>query len=317
MSWNMNTCVHAVAAAVLAGASMGLLTGCHQPPRPQSTYHEADLSVPSSSSGVDVNSAIWDRGKLPNLGVHEGKRVAIVQFEVEFVTSAWEAPPWVPASPDQTEEPKKARQLRLEAFQRKTITYPPGFEKQMADELYAMLVTELEKHGRSVVPVREMRASQVYNRLKRYDGAQSRGMDTAYRADPDMSYPNGVVVCPGGGLGSVDGSDAGPIEEVAIALLKELNADVAAAARLRVSVFRGRATIERGSKVWLLSRDVYGTGAMVRSLASDRGVVVQPEFHAVYPNRYDIDADAYRAAMQKMFPALITLVLQPPPAAVK
>lgn len=298
---------------VAAVTCVGWLVGCQEPPPlPPSTYRQADLSTPAGISGETL-TAIWDRGNLPDLSVHEGKKVAIVMFEVEFVTSEWEALPWKPMKKDEVEEKPEAKRARLETFREKTIAYPPGFPRKLTDEMYALLVAEMQKRGRVVLPAEAVRGSKVYAGLKTFDGSQTMIMDNAQRSDPDVGYPSGILVCPGGGLGLVYGTYKGPVEEAAIAMLKELDADVAAAVRIRVSVFRGSATIERGSKVWLLSRDAYGTGVMRRSLASDSSVLAREEFQVVYPDRINIDGDAFAAAIHKLFPTVIGLALQPTP----
>lgn len=298
---------------VAAVTCVGWLVGCQEPPPlPPSTYRQADLSTPAGISGETL-TAIWDRGNLPDLSVHEGKKVAIVMFEVEFVTSEWEALPWKPMKKDEVEEKPEAKRARLETFREKTIAYPPGFPRKLTDEMYASLVAEMQKRGRVVLPAEAVRGSKVYAGLKTFDGSQTMIMDNAQRSDPDVGYPSGILVCPGGGLGLVYGTYKGPVEEAAIAMLKELDADVAAAVRIRVSVFRGSATIERGSKVWLLSRDAYGTGVMRRSLASDSGVLAREEFQVVYPDRISVDGDAFAAAIHKLFPTVIGLALQPKP----
>jgi len=298
---------------VAAVTCVGWLAGCQEPPPlPPSTYRQADLSTPTGISGETL-TALWDRGNLPDLSVHEGKKIAIVMFEVEFVTSEWEALPWKPMKKDEVEEKPEAKRARLETFREKTIAYPPGFPRKLTDEMYASLVAEMQKRGRVVLPAEAVRGSKVYAGLKTFDGSQTMIMDNAQRSDPDVGYPSGILVCPGGGLGLVYGTYKGPVEEAAIALLKELDADVAAAVRIRVSVFRGSATIERGSKVWLLSRDAYGTGVMRRSLASDGGVLAKEEFQVVYPDRISVDGDAFAAAIHKLFPAVIGLALQPTP----
>lgn len=297
---------------VAAVACVSWLVGCQAPPPPPSTYRQADLSTPTGISS-EMLTALWDRGTLPDLSVHEGKKVAIVMFEVEFVTSEWEALPWKPVKKDEVEEKPEAKRARLETFRKKTITYPSGFPRQLADEMYATLVTEMEKRGRVVLPAAAVRGSKVYAGLKTFDGSEAMIMDTAQRSDPDVGYPSGILICPGGGLGRVYGTYKGPVEEAAIAMLKELDADVAAAVRIRVSVFRGSATIERGSKVWLLSRDAYGTGVMQRSLASDTGVLTRQEFQVVYPDNISVDGDAFAAVIRKLFPTVIGLALQPTP----
>lgn len=90
-------------------------------------------------------------------------------------------------------------------------------------------------------------------------------------------------------------------------MIQEIGADVAARARFRVGVFRGRATIERGSQVWVLSRHMYGTMELTRSLVSDQSVLAEDEFRVVRDNIYRVNSEKYLAVMRALFPTLIAL----------
>lgn len=287
---------------VLTALFAGFLTGCK---KTAVKYTHYELKSPEILK--EAASVFWRRHGMPNLRAHDFKQLAIVDFTVEFAERAMEPPPREHSRPDEKEETPEERRQRLSAMREKKIVWDEGFPQRLTDELYAMMVSELEKRTREIVPTETIRSSSAYQKIQTYAGPETVTLDYAAQEDPDAAYVTKVLVFPADGLGIAKGVTQETKEEVAIQLIQEIGADVAARTRFRLGVFRGRATIERGSQVWVLSRHMYGTMEMMRSLVSDQSVLVEDEFRIVRDNIYRVNSEKYLAVMRALFPTLIAL----------
>ena len=291
-----NHLAHGVLLILLAA----VMIGCKKPP---DTYRESELADPEIVRLASTK--YWRRTNFPRLTMSDSRRVAMVDFTVEFVTEMLEAPTW--KGPDDEEEKPEAKALRLGHFKPKKVIFDSDFRQQLTDEIYAILVRELEKTSRQIVPAAEITASQSYQLAKTVAGPQTMLLGQIHREDPDFSYPRKVLVHAAGGLRIFKKTPNDRAAQIAVALLREIGADVAVRARFRVGVHRGRATIKRGSRVWVLSRRVRGNMILKRTLLSDTRVVTDDDFRLVNPDDYTVDSEKYLATMRRLFPTLLRL----------
>jgi hypothetical protein len=247
----------------------------------------------------------WRRNNFPRLGKSDSRRVALVDFTVEYVTELLEAPKRQGPT-DKQEKPEDIAR-RLGRFETRKIIFDSDFQHQLTAEIYAMLVRELEKTTRQIVPTTEIIATHAYQRAKTVAGPQTVLIGEIHRSDPERTYPRKVLVHAASGLRIFKKTPDDRAAQIAVDLLKEIDADVAVRARFRVGIHRGRATIERDSRIWVLSRRVRGNMILERSLISDNSVVTDEDFRLVNPEKYTVDSDKYLATMRRLFPILLEL----------
>ena len=279
--------------------------GCQQ--EKPTSYTLSDLREPQTLQ--EAGGFYWNLKNVPDLAIHDNARIAVVDFTVEFVASTLEVPARIfkPDEKPDAEEKPEALAARLNSVEERQIRYEDGFCRRMTDELYVMLTNEMTKRTRQIIPLSEIRATHAYQQVKTIDNFEVVQLGTGRRKDPNASYATWVNVYPVTGLGIAKGTGKMTGKQVAIAVIKELGADVAARVRLRVGVYQGRATIERGSQVWVLSRDVYGQMQLAKTLASGAKVLAPQQFDVAYDDRYVVDSDKYLAAMRQLFPTVIAL----------
>lgn len=287
--------------AVLCGSGL-LPAGCQQEPK---TYPIGELNTPQIMP--EAGDYYWRRNRVPKLDAQQGARVAVLDFTVEFVTSMAEAPARVVLPGDDKKEKPEEVARRLAKLSRKRNVYPPGFYDQLTGELYAMTVRELEGHSRHVLSAETVRSSRAYQLFKATEPFQIVQLGQGNRGDPDIPYPEQVVAWPAQRLGILKGTHRGTMEQVTIEVLEELGADVAVRARFRVSVFRGRAVLDRGSQVWVLSRRVLGDMILAKPLVSAESVLLEDEFRIARADVNKVDGEKYLNVMRRLFPKLIEL----------
>ena len=289
--------------AWLPGLLLSLIvagSGCEQT---QKSYGEGELADPQVRSVAAHD--YWQRHNLPALRAEDSRRVAIVDFTVEFVTESLEAPPYAgPADPPETPE---QRGKRLESYKAKEIVFQPEVRDQITRDLYDMLTRALQERSREIVPTSQVVSTRAYQSVKTIAGPQTVLLDESKGEDPDAGLPRKVIVQAAPGMQIFKKTPDDQAAESAVALLKEVGGDVAVRAQIRVGVFRGRATIERGSRVWVLSRDVFGDMTLARPLVSDGSVLTDEDFQHVHPDRYVVDSEKYRAALGRLFPTALEL----------
>jgi len=299
--------------AYLIGLASGIvvwpgLFGCHTAPM---SYSAADLQSPETRARAA--GLYWQRNNVPTLRERGCRRVAILDFSVEYVTGKIE----VPGETQPTFSPPALAPahvgLEYGGLFRKQINFKEALYRQLADELYAMLVEELVQRGFEVLAPSEVSAAAAYQRLKTRAHDDGSVLQEFNLIGSDTGRIKRIVTYPASGLRIVTGAAEGEIEQVELALLNELPADVSLRVHIRVGVYQRRASLERGSIAWVLTRDVVGNLTADRSLLSDDAVATSQRFLPIEGEAYAVDSERYLEAMRLLFPPYISMAFEAQP----
>jgi hypothetical protein len=255
-----------------------LVAGCASPPiaPPPRIASAAQLANPELRA--KYASAYWHRNNVPDMRQYGYQRVAITEFAVEFITS------------------------KIEGNARKDVAYSQYLFDMLPEKLYAMFVQELAQQKVEVLPVAAVTRSRAYMRFDTIGNGYRPAMEGVNYASSDTGRVKQIEIHSAPGLKVLKGAGGADMESVEADLLKEVRVDVALRVRLRLGCFAGHATIERGSTVWVLSRDVAGNLSQEMTLASDIRII-----EAEKGATLDVWVPKYRAAIEEMFPPLIAM----------
>lgn len=264
--------------AVLVSLTIALVAGCASTPAepPPKIASAAQLANPELQA--KYASVYWRRNSVPDMRQDGYKRVAVTEFAIEFVTA------------------------KIEGDKRKNIAYSQFLFDSLPRELYAIFVQEVQRHRVEVLPTATVTKSRAYMRFDTVANGYRPAMDGVYYASSDTGRTQQIEIYSAPGLKILKGAGNADIEAVESDLLKEIGADVALRVRLRLGSFAGHATLERGSTVWVLSRDVAGNLSQEKTLASDIRIIEEEKGELV-----DVWVPKYRAAVLEMFPPLISM----------
>lgn len=265
----------------------------------------------SQSSGVTdlrypvvhkkLASSYWKRHDVPDLRRHGYRRVAIVDFSVEFITAKARGTLHTGGEESQAEAADH------------WFEYGDELRAQVVHDCYAMLIVELVSRGLDIVPAGTITASEAYRRFDTTDTAAAGYLEETGVLVSDTGRITGRRIQPANGLRLITGAQDAEIEDVELDLLDELDADVSIRVRVRAGVHGGRATLERGSIVWVLSRDLAGDLTATRSLLSDEPVIDETPLTLPQGDAYRVDPDAYREAMRCLFPPFAAMAFESRP----
>jgi hypothetical protein len=279
-----------------------VLAGCRTAPE---TLGAADLR--GADAPADTASEYWKQEGAPPMGEAGSRRVAIVEFSVEYVTVKHESPfqsQFMAGAPPVT--PVTAG-LAVSGLQRRQVSFGESLCAELPDELYAMFVAQLVERGFFVLSPERVCGSRAYQRFETAAMDDGSFLQRLNYVSSDTGSIKKMVAYPASGYRLVGEANDGDAEEVELALLDEVGADLALRVRVRVGVYRGHATVERGTVVNVLSRDATGSLNAERSLLSDVEVIDDKRFKAVKGQTVTVDALSYRSAMRRVFPPYMAL----------
>lgn len=256
-----------------------VVAGCSGPAH---TYSVVELTSPDVQQRAA--NTYWKRHDVPIMRDYGYKRVAIVDCSVEFVTRKVEAP--------------------LKAVE---IKYEHALYQAVADELYATFVAALESRGLEVIPGETVQSAVAFRGFVTQLSIEQSWFGIA----SDTGRIKRTLIRSPGALRIVEKGRDVEVESVEAALIKEIGADVALRLRARVGVYEGRASLERGTTIWVLSEDVVGNLTADRSLLSDERVAFEKTEGGT--TVYSVETEKYVAAMRKMIPPFIEMAFASTP----
>lgn len=263
------------------------------------------FSVPLSAA----NASVWDWGGITDPIGTAGPRVAIVGFVVEMATTIEEAPERAPV---EIKDEVAARQWRAARFDVCEAPVPDDVVARLANDLYAQTVADLEKRGLSVLPLGEVRRTEAYEKLADRPADQNLVISYAPTGrNPDMVYATQVRAASVQGLRIVRGLAHVRQEERGLRLLEQTQADAVMVFRVRVGLHHGRALVDRGTTVQVMTRHVQTTMRMAAAVVSDETVAPAP---ALAGGRmvYAVDHDRLASEIRRIYPRLLELSRQRP-----
>ena len=271
--------------------------GCHAPPltiRMDRTVHDA----PPIAAGVEL----WDTDDdTPPL---RGRRVAILECSLELITMKQETPTTRQAMVGGPVLPTSAI-VDLAGVFRRRVDYPRDVAHRLPRRVLDGIVEALEVDGVDVLAPETVACCSAYCALERETVVRSspirqlevRGSD-AGRANQYRTYPASPLRVLTARLHDKDA----PAAEHAV--LDEVEADVAMCLRLRVGLYQGRVSIERGSVIALRTRESSARLVSERSVVSHQDVASVGELKVVKGRRYTVDWPAFERGVEAMVPPL-------------
>lgn len=275
------------------------LWGCHAPPvvmRPGATY---GATVPWGR-----RDALW-REIGPQCELRPGSRVAILECSVEFVTQKHVTPgdrqPMVGG-------PLGAASalVDLSGVFRRRVSYPRDVLLDFPRDVLEAAVFILEENGMRVVDPDAVANARGYRHLVRSSGEHSL---PAYQLNPkgsDVGRVSEFLVYPAWPLRVLHTRSDSLIETAERAVHLELALDATVKIRLRVGMYRGRATIEQGSQILVSTAESTRRLLAERSVVSGLPVGRYDDYELVAGHEYTVDWPSFRAALGAMLPVYLS-----------
>ncbi|MBI5763059.1 MAG: hypothetical protein HZA51_05995 [Planctomycetes bacterium] len=280
------------------------LVGCHQP---ASSLSKANLD--DAAKVKEAAPSYWEHD--PNsVAARDFKNVALLEFAVEYVTEKLES-----LSDNQPgvvihEFIPIGFATSMAGAGRIRVQIEEGLRKEFPDEMYRYFSERAAAEGIRFVSPESIKATKAYKSLN-FGKPGHVDLGHAFNvAGTDVGVPRLLVIEPAKGFDLILGTkDGRSIEQVEKEMLKELGADAAVRVRFRVSVYRQVASMEKWSIVRVTKDSSVGFHFAERSLLSDEKVVKKEDFLPVAGIIKQIDSDAYRAAIKKLYPPFISMAV--------
>lgn len=278
--------------------------GCHQPASPLSKANLDDAAKVKEAA-----PSYWEHE--PKGAAAKGYRnVALLEFAVEYVTEKLES-----LSDNQPgvvihEFIPIGFATSMAGAGRIRVQIEEGLRKEFPDEMYKYFAERAAAEGIQFVNPESIKATKAYKNLN-FGKPGHVDLGHAFNvAGTDVGVPRLLVIEPAKGFDLILGTkDGRPVEQVEKEMLKELGADAAVRVRFRVSVYRQVASMEKWSIVRVTKDSSTGFHFAERSLLSDEKVVKKEDFLPVAGIIKQIDTDAYRAAVKKLYPPFISMAV--------
>ncbi|MHC4947116.1 MAG: hypothetical protein ACYTG1_02485 [Planctomycetota bacterium] len=290
-----------LAVAVAAG-----LAACHgSPPR----LEPASLRTPEARAAAAGD--YWRSEAAPRLR-DRGRRVAVLEVVVELVTERMEVPPeGDPAAVDPLADTGPAGGRELTGLVRRRTAFGPDLLDAIGRDTATALVEVLEERGHDVLGAEVVTSTDAWADLPIVPDGQAAprpgGLDFV-GSDVGRVRRLERRVAPGWAL--VAAPRDGSVERAERAILDGVGADVGLRLRLRVGVYRGRAAVERGSEIAVITAADRGRLVAHRSLVSAEIVTGGVDPGMVLGEEYVVDAPLLRAALRELTPVALDMALE-------
>ncbi len=239
------------------------------------------LSVTKVSDAKSIEKyapRFWSAHNVPKSSGPGTKRIAVVEFTLEYVASSQ------PANAARGVDPDFATGLKL----------------QLPNVLYGIFTGLLPDFDGEAVPLDDVSHSEAYHKLAGMTSSEVHALATS--PDPNagtapMRYPVDALLC-------LD-SEQPDTQKGLLELVREVDATGALQVRLRAGVHDGKATIEPGSMFIITTES--GTGYLESKVAlvSERTVAED-----VLAKDLAIDSDEFAKAMKTLFRPYISMALE-------
>lgn len=284
---------------------MCLAAGCHEP--------AAKLSEANLDDSAKLKAAAdryWDQDPsfIPPTGF---RKVALLEFAVEYVTEKLESLSDTQPGVVIHEFIPIGLVTSLAGAGRIRIQFDEALCKELPDEMLRCFEKKLRDAGFDLISRESIRSTNAFNKLTL---GKPGHVDLGHAfnvAGTDVGVPRLLVMEPATGFDVILGTNDGrTVEQVEQDLIKEIGADAALRVRIRVSVYRQFASIEKWSIVRVTDDDMSGYHFAARSLISDETVVKKEDFLPVAGIIKQIDAEKYRRAIASLYPPYLAMAAQ-------
>ena len=254
--------------------------------------------APKTASELDDGAAqaYW-RGESELL--RPGTKAVITDFAVEFVTEKYESPGENQAAFIPPSGPTIA--LGLAGVGLKQVEIDDAGLRQIAAAAYNVLLDDLAVRGVHVMPravVLETRRGGSYATYGD-DAIHTTSQINFGGTDTGRIRRTALIPAPGGAVLRESGTRR--LEKYDRQVNRQAGADVALRVRLRAGVYRGAATFEQGSEIWLTSGRRTDELRSTRSLRSEIQVITADSTGS----KYIVSVPSYLTAMDRTLPTYI------------
>lgn len=273
------------------------LCGCYAPP-----------VVAYSGAAIDsLTDGIWSEN-LPEDILAPGRRVAILECSVEFVTMKYVTPtsrqalvggPYMAIS----------AVIDLSGIYRMRVDYPREVTRSIPRDVYASLVAALQSQGMTVVDPAHTVQTRPYRRLDRSTVQFSSPVQYIDPRGSDAGRPNRLETYPAWPLRVICEQSHAVLGAAESAIRTELQADVSLRLRLRVGVYKGRAALERGSVLHITDNESRHQVVAQRSVLSDRIVATHDEYEIISGRAQLVNWELFTDAIQRITPMYLAEAL--------
>lgn len=226
----------------------------------------------------------WSRQGPTSLHRSAGKTIAVVEFSVEFVTERIETAP-------------------QSGVRNRRTDFAEGLKAELPGALYLGFVEQLTDLGHTVLHTTTINRSVAFGRCRGSAIGQAAPTIRLQMPDSDLGRPKLLQRYPIDGLVCID-VDQTKMEQTEIELLRELDADIAIRAHIRIGVHQGRATIERGSVIGLTTRHE------ITTLVSERSAMSDEQVAALHGQTYAVNTIALRKAVDQLWGGYLEMALR-------
>lgn len=236
--------------------------------------------------------------------------VVFTGFEVEFITAKKELPfnnqpviGMVPISPI-------GLGMELSGLGRRSVRFPPELQDEVAGLLREKMRELYDIRGSAVIGIDRVKQTAAFGEFTTGTGDSLGALQQANFMTTDTGTVRAAELRPAPGHLLITGAkgDRTPTQ-VEQAILEELDADVSVRVRLRVGLYRGLASLERGSRVRFVTRD--GGRAVVESLRSILGteqVRAKKDFVPVAGDIEQVDGPLYVSQLSDMMESYLSMM---------
>lgn len=298
MTWKLIT------SSVLMGVACSL-AGCHEP---AARLSEANLGDSAKLKAAAATYWEQDESNVPPTGY---RKVALLEFAVEYVTEKLESLADNQPGVVIHEFIPIGFVTSMAGAGRIRIQIDEQLRKELPDEMLQHFEKELKAEGLDLIPQESIRSTAAFKKLKLGEPGHTDLGHAFNVAGTDVGVPRLLVIEPASGFDVILGTtDGRTVEKVEQDLIKEIDADAALRVRVRVSVYRQFASIEKWSIVRVTKEGASGYHFAARSLISDETVVGKEDFLPVAGIIKTIDTDKYRQAIKTLYPPYLTMAAQ-------
>ena len=204
--------------------------------------------------------------------------------------------------------------LLVTGLDRKQVQFAPGFYQQCADALRSMLIKELSSQGIAVLDTSAVRASGAYAKFTTAGDDTTPLLQQLNLFSSDTGRIQEMVSYPASGLRIITGvqKSSDNLEQVEMELIKQLGADASMRARIRVGLYRGHASLEKDSTIWLTDKNKAGNLIALHTILSESQVIDYDQFKLVSGRIYHVRSEQYMAAMRELYPLYLKMAFGSP-----
>lgn len=288
--------------AMMLSGLVWLLAGCHAPP--------VKLSEAKLDNAANVKAAagtFWEQ-QPPNMPPSGYRKVALVEFAVEYVTEKVESLADNQPGVVIHEFIPIGFVASMAGAGRIRIEIDESLRKELPDEMHEYFVDRLKAEGFELVPRESIRSAKSFANLRLGEPGYTDLGHAFNVAGTDVGVPRLLVMEPATGYDIILGTNDGrSVEQVEKDLIEEVDADIALRVRFRVSVYRQFASVEKWSILRVTKGAESGYHFAGRSLVSDEKVVMKEDFLPVAGIIKKIDTAQYHQAIKKLYPAFLDM----------